>query len=170
MLVKNIGHLLVLKIFSLCVYLRTISQVGGYQCRKNNWDIINSIQSQSSFGKRKRIRRHWEKRKGRRDEVKVVPWRSFLPLYMLFSCRTLRQFVGYSQECHYFRDSQHQATKDAGTIANFIVLSLISEPTASAIAYSLDKRLELKQMCRSLTWKVAFWYVNSHNWSWNLWG
>lgn len=101
MLVKNIGHLLVLKIFSLCVYLRTISQVGGYQCRKNNWDIINSIQSQSSFGKRKRIRRHWEKRKGRRDEVKVVPWRSFLLLYMLFSCRTLRQFVGYSQECHY---------------------------------------------------------------------
>ncbi|KAI8823424.1 hsp71-like protein [Fimicolochytrium jonesii] len=40
----------------------------------------------------------------------------------------------------YFNDSQRQATKDAGTIANLNVLRIINEPTAAAIAYGLDKR------------------------------
>lgn len=39
----------------------------------------------------------------------------------------------------YFNDSQRQATKDAGTIAGLKVLRIISEPTAAAIAYGLDK-------------------------------
>lgn len=39
----------------------------------------------------------------------------------------------------YFNDSQRQATKDAGTIAGLNVLRIINEPTAAAIAYSLDK-------------------------------
>ena len=39
----------------------------------------------------------------------------------------------------YFTDSQRQATKDAGTIAGLKVLRIINEPTASALAYGLDK-------------------------------
>jgi L1 cell adhesion molecule like protein len=40
----------------------------------------------------------------------------------------------------YFNDSQRSATKDAGTIAGLNVLRIINEPTASAIAYGLDKK------------------------------
>ncbi|KAK2701497.1 heat shock 70 kDa protein cognate 4-like [Artemia franciscana] len=40
----------------------------------------------------------------------------------------------------YFNDSQRQATKDAGAIAGLNVLRIINEPTASAIAYGLDKK------------------------------
>merc|ERR1719181_455795 len=40
----------------------------------------------------------------------------------------------------YFNDSQRQATKDAGRIANLNVLRIINEPTAAAIAYGLDKQ------------------------------
>ncbi|MFC1926118.1 molecular chaperone DnaK, partial [Chloroflexota bacterium] len=39
----------------------------------------------------------------------------------------------------YFNDSQRQATKDAGAIAGLNVLRIINEPTASALAYGLDK-------------------------------
>ncbi len=39
----------------------------------------------------------------------------------------------------YFDDSQRQATKDAATLAGIKVLRLLSEPTAAAIAYGLDK-------------------------------
>ncbi|TFY65024.1 hypothetical protein EVJ58_g2244 [Rhodofomes roseus] len=40
----------------------------------------------------------------------------------------------------YFNDAQRQATKDAGTIAGLQVLRIINEPTATAIAYGLDKK------------------------------
>ena len=40
----------------------------------------------------------------------------------------------------YFNDSQQQATKDAGVIAELNVLQVINEPTAAAIAYGLDKK------------------------------
>merc|ERR1711981_208076 len=40
----------------------------------------------------------------------------------------------------YFNDSQRQATKDAGVICGLNVLRIINEPTAAAIAYSLDKK------------------------------
>ncbi len=40
----------------------------------------------------------------------------------------------------YFNDSQRQATKDAGKIAGLEVMRIINEPTASALAYGLDKR------------------------------
>jgi molecular chaperone DnaK len=40
----------------------------------------------------------------------------------------------------YFNDSQRQATKDAGKIANLEVLRIINEPTAAALAYGLDKK------------------------------
>src|SRR5690606_21472094 len=39
----------------------------------------------------------------------------------------------------YFDDSQRQATKDAGRIAGLEVLRIINEPTASALAYGLEK-------------------------------
>lgn len=42
----------------------------------------------------------------------------------------------------YFNDSQRQATKDAGTIAGLEVIRIINEPTASALAYGLDKEQE----------------------------
>ena len=40
----------------------------------------------------------------------------------------------------YFNDAQRQATKDAGRIAGLEVLRIINEPTASALAYGLDKK------------------------------
>ena len=43
----------------------------------------------------------------------------------------------------YFNDAQRQATKDAGKIAGLDVLRIINEPTASALAYGLDKEKEL---------------------------
>src|SRR5205823_15101960 len=39
----------------------------------------------------------------------------------------------------YFNDSQRQATRDAGKIAGLELLRIINEPTASALAYGLDK-------------------------------
>ena len=39
----------------------------------------------------------------------------------------------------YFNDAQRQATKDAGQIAGLEVLRIINEPTASSLAYGLDK-------------------------------
>ena len=44
----------------------------------------------------------------------------------------------------YFNDSQRQATKDAGKIAGLEVLRIINEPTASALAYGLDKKTNEK--------------------------
>ena len=40
----------------------------------------------------------------------------------------------------YFNDSQRQATKDAGKIAGLNVERIVNEPTASALAYGLDKK------------------------------
>jgi len=40
----------------------------------------------------------------------------------------------------YFNDAQRQATKDAGKIAGLEVLRIINEPTASSLAYGLDKK------------------------------
>ncbi|MBI5587143.1 MAG: molecular chaperone DnaK [Deltaproteobacteria bacterium] len=40
----------------------------------------------------------------------------------------------------YFNDSQRQATKDAGRIAGLDVKRIINEPTASSLAYGLEKK------------------------------
>ena len=40
----------------------------------------------------------------------------------------------------YFNDAQRQATKDAGKIAGLEVMRIINEPTASSLAYGLDKK------------------------------
>ncbi len=50
----------------------------------------------------------------------------------------------------YFTDSQRQATKDAGKIAGLDVKRIINEPTASALAYGIDKGEEQKIMVYDL--------------------
>ncbi|RNA04934.1 heat shock 70 kDa cognate 4 [Brachionus plicatilis] len=42
----------------------------------------------------------------------------------------------------YFNNYQREATKDAGTISGLNVLRIINEPTAAAIAYGLDKKVQ----------------------------
>ena len=41
----------------------------------------------------------------------------------------------------YFDDAQRQATKDAGKLAGLTVLRLLNEPTAAALAYGLDSKV-----------------------------
>nr|XP_043635550.1 heat shock 70 kDa protein-like [Erigeron canadensis] len=43
----------------------------------------------------------------------------------------------------YFNDSQRQATKDAGAIAGLNVIRIINEPTAAAMAYGVDSKLDI---------------------------
>jgi len=50
----------------------------------------------------------------------------------------------------YFNDSQRQATRDAGRIAGFDVERIVNEPTASALAYGLDKSKEVKVLVYDL--------------------
>ncbi|MDR2213610.1 MAG: Hsp70 family protein, partial [Pseudomonadales bacterium] len=42
----------------------------------------------------------------------------------------------------YFDEAQRQATRDAARLAGLKLLRLLSEPTAAAVAYGLDKKLE----------------------------
>jgi len=42
----------------------------------------------------------------------------------------------------YFNDSQRNATKDAGKIAGLEVLRIINEPTASSLAYGMDRKAD----------------------------
>ena len=42
----------------------------------------------------------------------------------------------------YFNDAQRQATKDAGVIAGLDVKRIVNEPTAAALAYGLDKKID----------------------------
>ena len=66
----------------------------------------------------------------------------------------------------YFTDAQRQATKDAGKIAGLEVKRIINEPTAAALAYSIDKEDDQRlwfttsaavpSMFRLLKWATAF--------------
>ena len=42
----------------------------------------------------------------------------------------------------YFNDAQRQATKEAGEISGLTVKRIINEPTAAALAYGLDKKMD----------------------------
>lgn len=44
----------------------------------------------------------------------------------------------------YFSDGQRQATRDAGTIAGLDVLRIINEPTAAALAFGYNKKMDRK--------------------------
>ncbi|XP_064163804.1 endoplasmic reticulum chaperone BiP-like [Anguilla rostrata] len=46
----------------------------------------------------------------------------------------------------YFNNAQRQATKDAGVIAGLNVIRIINEPTAAAIAYSVGKQVDNKNI------------------------
>ena len=50
----------------------------------------------------------------------------------------------------YFTDAQRQATKDAGKIAGLDVKRIINDPTAAALAYSIDKEDDQKVMVYDL--------------------
>ncbi|MBP7860531.1 molecular chaperone DnaK [bacterium] len=52
----------------------------------------------------------------------------------------------------YFSDAQRQATRDAGQIAGLEVLRIINEPTASALAYGLDR---LDSQCKILVFDLG---------------
>ncbi len=62
--------------------------------------------------------------------------------------QTAEDYLGYKVEKAvvtvpaYFNDAQRQATKDAGKISGLDVVRIINEPTASALAYGLDKKKE----------------------------
>lgn len=43
----------------------------------------------------------------------------------------------------YFNGSQRRATKDAAAIAGLNVMRIINEPTAAAIAYGLDRKVNI---------------------------
>ncbi len=65
---------------------------------------------------------------------------------ILQKCKTdAKSYLGFPVEKAvitvpaYFNDSERQATKDAGTIAGLEVIRIINEPTASTLAYGLDK-------------------------------
>jgi molecular chaperone DnaK len=64
--------------------------------------------------------------------------------------QTAEDYLGYTVDKAvitvpaYFNDAQRQATKDAGKIAGMDVVRIINEPTASALAYGLDKKKEEK--------------------------
>lgn len=45
----------------------------------------------------------------------------------------------------YFNDQQRNATKDAGTIAGLNVIRIINEPTASILAYGIEKKRDKEQ-------------------------
>ena len=44
----------------------------------------------------------------------------------------------------YFNNSQRQATKDAGRIAGLVIKRIINEPTAAALFYGMDKKVNKK--------------------------
>lgn len=50
----------------------------------------------------------------------------------------------------YFNDAQRQATKDAGIIAGLDVVRIISEPTAAALAYGMEKKSNEKVLVYDL--------------------
>lgn len=57
------------------------------------------------------------------------------------SCSHLSLPKNLDVDCVFFK-GQRQATKDAGVIAGLNVQRIINEPTAAAIAYGLDKKVE----------------------------
>ncbi|ELK00698.1 Heat shock cognate 71 kDa protein [Pteropus alecto] len=61
----------------------------------------------------------------------------------------------------YFSDSQHQATKDAGTTAGLNVFRIINEPNAAAIAYHLGRKIRPKRNMLILIGSDQFEELNS---------
>ncbi len=84
------------------------------------------------------------------EETKRVPYPEISAMILQKMKQTAEDYLGHKVEKAvitvpaYFNDSQRQATKDAGKIAGLDVVRIINEPTASALAYGLDKKKEEK--------------------------
>ena len=82
-----------------------------------------------------------------RGETKEFSPEEISSMVLLKMKETAESYLGYNVNDAvvtvpaYFNDSQRQATKDAGTISGMNVLRIINEPTAAAIAYGLDKKV-----------------------------
>ncbi|MDA3886387.1 MAG: Hsp70 family protein [Candidatus Delongbacteria bacterium] len=66
----------------------------------------------------------------------------------------------------YFNDKQRKATIDAGKVSGVNVLQIINEPTAAALTYGLDKKIEQKIMVYDLgggTFDVTIMQLNEGN-------
>jgi len=61
----------------------------------------------------------------------------------------------------HFNDQQRQATKDAGRIAGLDVLRIINEPTAAALAYGLQDKVEQPPSCARTVLKLAVLFKTS---------
>ena len=72
----------------------------------------------------------------------------------------------------YFNDAQRNATKDAGKIAGLEVLRIINEPTASSLAYGLDKKRATKSLRSTILAAEPsispFWTLAKASSRWNL--
>ncbi|OJA20030.1 hypothetical protein AZE42_07901, partial [Rhizopogon vesiculosus] len=82
-----------------------------------------------------------------RGETKEFSPEEISSMVLLKMKETAESYLGYAINDAvvtvpaYFNDSQRQATKDAGTITGMNILRIINEPTAAAIAYGLDKKV-----------------------------
>ncbi|KAG8714059.1 ATPase with role in protein import into the ER [Ceratobasidium sp. 395] len=55
----------------------------------------------------------------------------------------------------YFNDAQRQATKDAGRIAGLDIVRMVSEPTAAALAYALERLDKMKKASRIVVFDLG---------------
>jgi molecular chaperone DnaK len=84
------------------------------------------------------------------EEAKRLPYKVVEAMILQKMKQTAEDYLGHPVEKAvitvpaYFNDAQRQATKDAGKIAGLDVVRIINEPTASALAYGLDKKKEEK--------------------------
>jgi len=56
----------------------------------------------------------------------------------------------------YFNNAQRKATKDACTIAGLNVLRIINDPSATALAYGLDKQVNISNSNSEKKIKLQF--------------
>lgn len=94
-----------------------------------------------------------------KDEVKKFYPQEISSMVLTKMRETAEEYLGHSVTNvvitvpAYFNNSQRQATKDAGIIAGLNVLQIINEPTAAAIAYGFDKKLNSK--CNILVYDLG---------------
>ena len=112
---------------------RLVGQVAKHQAVSNTERTISSVKRQMGT--------NWEKKID--DKKYTPPEISAMVLQKMKA--DAEKYLGHEVAKAvvtvpaYFNDNQRQATKDAGTIAGFEVMRIINEPTASSLAYGLEK-------------------------------